>query len=125
MTLNCKKDLIEVNGKSFPCSTSLAMSFIGGKWKTVILFHLKNGKKRYNELRKEMPTVTEHTLSNQLKQLQKDGLISRRVYKEKPPLKVVYQLTAFGLSSIPALDAITNWGNSIATEKGKIIQIAP
>lgn len=124
MDLNCKKDLIEVNEKYFPCGTSLAMSLIGGKWKTVILFHLKKGKQRYNELRKNMPTVTERTLSLQLKQLVKDGLIARKVYTKKPPLKVEYQLTNFGLSCLPVLDAITNWGNTIAKEKGNIIQIS-
>ncbi len=124
MELNCKNNLIEVAGKTFPCGTSLAMSFIGGKWKTVILFHLKDGKKRYNELRKNMPTVTERTLSLQLKQLEKDNMLSRKVYTRKPPLKVEYELTKFGQSFIPILELITDWGNRIAHEKGKIITIS-
>ncbi len=121
--LDCKNNLIQVGDKKFPCGTSLAMSYIGGKWKTVILYHLKDGKKRYNELRKNMPTVTERTLSLQLKQLEKDKMLTRKVYTKKPPLKVEYQLTEFGQSFIPVLDSITSWGNSIATSKGKIVSI--
>ena len=65
-----------------------------------------DGPKRYSELRKEMPGITERTLSLQLKQLEEDKLISRQVYGKKPPIKVVYSLTDFGKSFIPVLDAI-------------------
>jgi len=72
------------------------MGIIGGKWKTVILYHLIPGAKRYHELRKKMPTVTERTLSLQLKTLESDGVVKRKVYTSKPPLKVEYSLTDFG-----------------------------
>ncbi|MEO7214430.1 helix-turn-helix domain-containing protein [Mucilaginibacter sp.] len=98
------------------------MDLVGGKWKAVMLYHLKGDSKRYNELRKEMPGVTERTLSLQLKQLEEDGLILRQVYGEKPPIKVVYSLTDFGKSCIPVLDAITGWGNQIALQKGEFIK---
>ena len=62
--------MLTFKGKEYPCCTSLTMGIIGGKWKTVILYHLIDGEKRYNELRKEMPTVTERTLSLQLKKLE-------------------------------------------------------
>ena len=124
MDLDRKVQMIRVGGKLFPCSTSLTMSFIGGKWKSAILFHLKDGEKRYNELRKEMPTVTERTLSLQLKQMESDGLVSRKVYTKKPPLKVVYKLTSFGEAFIPILESITKIGNEIASEKGEIIQMS-
>lgn len=104
---------IELNGKFYPCTASLAMDFVGGKWKVVILYCLKDGEKRFNELRKEMLSVTEMTLSLQLKQLEKDGLISRKVYGEKPPVKVIYQLTDFGKTFVPVLEAINNWGHLI------------
>lgn len=97
------------------------MDLVGGKWKTVILHHLKDDVKRYNELRKEMSIITEMTLSLQLKQLEKDGLVSRKVYGEKPPIKVVYSLTDFGKSFIPVLDAISKWGNQVVDEKGEFI----
>lgn len=98
------------NGKEYPCCASLTMGLIGGKWKTVILFHLRNGKLRYNELRKEMPTVTERTLSLQLKTLEEDGIIIRKVYTSKPPLKVEYSLTEFGLTLVPLIQSIAEWG---------------
>ncbi|PKH50339.1 transcriptional regulator [Tenacibaculum sp. Bg11-29] len=99
--------------KEYPCCTSLTMGIIGGKWKTVILFHLLEGKLRYNELRKEMPTVTERTLSLQLKTLEEDGIINRKVYTSKPPLKVEYSLTDFGKTLIPLIKAIADWGNNV------------
>lgn len=97
-------------GKEYPCCASLTMGIIGGKWKTVILFHLIDGELRYNELRKEMPTVTERTLSLQLKTLEEDGIIKRTVYTSKPPLKVEYSLTDFGKTLIPLIQSIANWG---------------
>jgi len=99
------------------------MNLVGGKWKAVILYHLKDDVKRYSELRKEMPAITEMTLSLQLKQLENDGLVSRKVYGKKPPLKVVYNLTDFGKSFVPVLEAITEWGNQAANEKGEFINI--
>ena len=111
------RPLIKYNGKVFSCSTSVAMELIGGKWKSVILIYMIDGKKRYNELRKLIPTITERTLSLQLKQLELDGLISRKVYTKKPPLKVEYTLTLFGESLKPILLAIAEWGNSVVKEK--------
>jgi len=81
--------------------------------KTVILYHLIEKKLRYNELRKEMPTVTERTLSLQLKALEEDGLIKRKVYTSKPPLKVEYSLTDFGKTLIPLIQSIADWGDSV------------
>lgn len=107
-------------GKEYSCGASLTMGVIGGKWKSVILYHLKNGKLRYNELRKAMPMVTERTLSLQLQQLQDDGIIERKVYSEKPPLKVEYSLTNLGKTLIPILESIAEWG-FYAVQKEAII----
>lgn len=111
--------MYKFHGKEYPCCTSLTMGIIGGKWKTVILFHLRNEKLRYNQLRKSMPTVTERTLSLQLKALEEDGLIKRKVYTSKPPLKVEYSLTPFGKSSIPLIQAIAEWGDTVAEKYSK------
>jgi DNA-binding HxlR family transcriptional regulator len=119
--VECIGEYVKFNGNSYPCTVSLTMDLVGGKWKAVILYHLKNNPKRYNELRKEMPSITEMTLSLQLKQLERDGLISRSVYGEKPPVKVIYNLTDFGRSFIPVLEAITKWGNGIVAERGEFI----
>ena len=105
--------MYKYNNKSYPCCTSLTMGIIGGKWKTVILYFLINNTLRYNELRKLMPTVTERTLSLQLKKLENDGLIKRKVYTTKPPLKVEYSLTKLGKTLIPVIQAIANWGDNL------------
>lgn len=105
--------MLKFRGSEYPCCASLTMGIIGGKWKTVILFHLMNKKLRYNELRKSMPTVTERTLSLQLKALEEDGLLKRKVYTSKPPLKVEYSLTDFGKTLIPVVQSIADWGDSV------------
>ncbi|MFV9551093.1 winged helix-turn-helix transcriptional regulator [Algibacter sp. PT7-4] len=110
--------MYKFKNKEYPCCASLTMGVIGGKWKTVILYHLMSGTLRYSELRKEMPTVTERTLSLQLKTLEEDGIIKRKVYTTKPPLKVEYSLTNFGKTLIPVVQSIANWG-IFAVEKNK------
>lgn len=122
MKKECTGNYVKVGEKRYPCSVSLAMDLVGGKWKTVILYHLKDGEKRYSELRKELFSVTEMTLSLQLKQLEKDGLVSRNVFGEKPPIKVVYALTEFGKTCIPVLEAITFWGNQIVDTQGEFVE---
>lgn len=124
MALKCVSELYSIDGKLYPCTTSITMDIIGGKWKTVILYHLRDGKKRYNELRKTLPVVTERTLSLQLKQLEEDGVVTRMVYTSKPPLKVEYELTDFGKSLIPLLDAIAQWGEMVADQRADIVKIA-
>lgn len=125
MKTECLSDYVKLNQKIYPCTVSLTMDLIGGKWKAVILYHLKDTPKRYSELRKEMPSVTEMTLSLQLKQLEKDGMVSRKVYGKKPPIKVIYKLTELGKSFVPILEAITQWGNELVIQKGEFIQEQP
>lgn len=100
------------NGKEYPCLATLTMGIIGGKWNTAILYNLKDNTLRYNELRKKMPTATERTLSLQLKTLAKDGIINRKVYYSKPPLKVEYSLTEFG-KTLVLLESIVDWGKYV------------
>ena len=113
--------MYKFKGKEYPCCASLTMGIIGGKWKTVILYHLIDGTLRYNELRKEMPTVTERTLSLQLKTLEDDGIVKRKVYTSKPPLKVEYSLTDLGKTLIPLITSIADWGVYVVEEKGGIV----
>lgn len=117
-----KRPMIEMKGKTFGCPASVSMEMIGGKWKSVILSHLIDGKKRYNELRKEIPLLNERTLSMQLKNLEADGLISRKAYYKKPPLKVEYALTDLGKTLIPLLEMTIEWGIMITKEKGKFLE---
>lgn len=122
MKAECIGDYVKLKGKIYPCTVSLTMDLVGGKWKAVILYHLMDQPKRYNELRKEMPAITEMTLSLQLKQLEKDGLVQRKVYGKKPPVKVVYSLTDLGKTLVPLLEAITQWGNQVVSDSGEFIK---
>jgi DNA-binding HxlR family transcriptional regulator len=112
--------MYSINGKEYPCCTSVTMGIIGGKWKSVILYHLIENTLRYNELRNKIPNVTERTLSLQLKDLDADGIIKRKVYTTKPPLKVEYSLTDFGKTLIPLLQSIANWGDLVVVKYSKI-----
>ncbi|AKQ44728.1 hypothetical protein TH63_02365 [Rufibacter radiotolerans] len=114
--------VIEIDQQQFHCAMDVTMHFIGGKWKTVVLWYLRNDKKRFSELKALMPQITEKMLSIQLKQLEADGLIKRKVYTSKPPLKVEYSLTDFGTSLIPLLNEIASWGRKTGNEKGKIVK---
>lgn len=114
-------ELYRLNGKIYPCSTTVTMDFIGGKWKTVILWYLAISPHRYSELRKKLMMVTERTLSLQLKQLESDGLVSRKVYIKKAPMKVEYSLTEFGKSLIPLLNVLSDWGERVVIEKGEVV----
>ncbi|MDR6158768.1 DNA-binding HxlR family transcriptional regulator [Chryseobacterium sp. SLBN-27] len=112
--------MYSIDNKEYPCCTTVTMKFIGGKWKAVILHYLTAGAKRYNELRKLIPTITERTLSLQLKQLEEDGIVDRKVYTEKPPLMVEYTLTEFGKTLLPVLKEITKWGESAVKNSAKV-----
>ncbi|MDO4642065.1 MAG: helix-turn-helix domain-containing protein [Neisseria sp.] len=118
MKTECLSDFVDFGGKTYPCPISVAMDLIGGKWKAVILYHLQDEPRRFGELRAALISVTEAILSRQLKQLELDGLISRQVFGDKPPLKTQYELTAFGRSCLPVLAAITDWGNEVVTARG-------
>lgn len=119
MKIECTSDFVSLNGKSYPCPISVAMDLVGGKWKAVILYHLQYGPTRFSELRRALISPTETVLSNQLKQLEKDGLVRRQVYGDKPPVRTLYSLTDFGRTFLPALEAITRWGNRVVTEYGE------
>lgn len=97
------------------------MNYIGGKWKTVVLWYLKKEKKRFNELKKLIPNITEKMLSLQLKDLESDGIVKRKIYPEVPP-KVEYSLTDFGKTLIPMLEEIALWGRSLAETNGKLVE---
>jgi len=96
------KDLIN-------CPAERAIYFLGGKWKIRILFTLFNNRKvRFNELKKVLKTITQQMLSKQLKELETDGIVNRKVHQVVPP-KVEYSLTEFGLSVIPILKSFSDW----------------
>ncbi|MGL4401070.1 MAG: winged helix-turn-helix transcriptional regulator [Luteolibacter sp.] len=86
-----------------------ALKMLEGRWKFLILFQLFGGQvKRFSELEKAIPAVTQKMLTQQLRQLEKDGIVHRAIYPEVPP-KVEYSLTEWGQSLCPVLDALLNW----------------
>jgi DNA-binding HxlR family transcriptional regulator len=93
----------------FGCSVEAAIEAIGGKWKGIILFHLTNETKRFNELKRLMPSVTQRMLTKQLRELESDGIVNRHIYAEVPP-KVEYSLTDFGKTLLPILKELEIWG---------------
>ena len=91
------------------CPAERAIYFLGGKWKIRILFTLfQNKMVRFNELKKVLKTITQQMLSKQLKELETDGIVNRKVHQVVPP-KVEYSLTEFGLSVIPILKSFSDW----------------
>lgn len=107
----------EINELKFHCEMDVAMHYLGGKWKTVVLWYLIEDKKRFNEIKKLIPNITEKMLSIQLKSLEEDGIIKKEVFNIKPPLKVEYSLTDFGKTLIPLLNYLVTWGRFVVKEK--------
>lgn len=97
--------------RKYNCPVEYTLSIIGGKWKTVILWHLSNNEiLRYGELKRLVNGITHKTLSTQLKELEADGLINRKEYYQIPP-KVEYSLTEKGKGLMPILRALCEWGS--------------
>lgn len=104
------------------CSVEAAIGILDGKWKSVILWHLLMDKVlRFGEIKKNMPLVTQRTLTNQLRELEQDGLIHRKVYAQVPP-KVEYRLSELGYSLEPILRALKHWGDEHIDLYGKVIE---
>ena len=93
------------------CGVQTTLSVIEGHWKLPILFRLLNGTQRFGELRKHLPVATQRMLTLHLRELERDGLIHREVYREIPP-KVEYSLTEMGRSLEPLLRFMSQWGHA-------------
>lgn len=91
------------------CPVEITLDILGGKWKGLILYRLLDGKKRFGELKKLLPKVTQRTLTLQLRELEQDGIVIRHVYAEVPP-KVEYSLSPLGVSIKPIIVAMHDWG---------------
>lgn len=92
------------------CPVEAALEVIGGKWKGVTLFHLMQGTKRFNELQREIGSVTQRMLTKQLRELEESGIVNRKIYAVVPP-KVEYSLTEKGRTLEPILLALRAWGD--------------
>jgi len=97
--------------KHYRCGVAVTLEVIGGKWKSLILWHLKNKTLRFSQLQRRLTKVTQKMLTQQLRDLERDGLVHRQVYAEVPP-RVEYSLTDRGLSVIPILDQMCVWGQN-------------
>jgi len=95
--------------KEYECGLEAALDVIGGKWKVLIMWPLKNGASRFGELKREVPGISEKMLIQSLKEMERDGIVLRQDFKEVPP-RVEYSLTEFGRSLCDALLPLCLWG---------------
>lgn len=98
-----------MTNNSHICPVTITQNVLMGKWKLTILWILHNKTRRFNELEKLIPSISHGVLAQQLRELERDGVIHREVYGEVPP-KVEYSLTEIGVSFIPVMSQIMEWG---------------
>ena len=122
MIIEGKEMIFRINGEVHHCAMDVTMNYIGGKWKTVVLWYLRKEPKRFSELKRHIPGITEKMLSLQLKQLETDGLVSRKIFAEVPP-RVEYFLTEEGKTLIPLLEEIAKWGRYMGKKYGKMEEV--
>ena len=103
--------MIQLNNKQYHCNIEVIVDVIGGKWKMLILWNLRDGVKRFNELRRLIPESTQKMVTAQLRELEQDGIVSRKVYAQVPP-KVEYSLTKYGQSLKPFIELSCRLGNT-------------
>lgn len=95
--------------KEYSCPVELTLDMIGGKWKALILWQLKDTTLRFSALKRLIPGITQKMLTQQLRELEENGLVSRKIYAEVPP-RVEYSLTSYGKSLEPLLLLMCRWG---------------
>lgn len=103
------KRLVENPKKTISCEVEATLQIIGGRWKVLIIRELLLGVRRFGELQRALPGVTQKMLTQQLREMEQDGIVHRKVYAEVPP-KVEYSLTSLGESLQPILEAMHEWG---------------
>lgn len=111
-----------MKAKETSCPAEFTLSMIGGRWKIPLIFHLLAGPKRFSELARALRGVTQKMLTQQLREMERDGLVERKVYAQVPP-RVEYALTPLGRSLQPVVDAMCQWGEAHgAPTKGPELQ---
>jgi len=105
------------------CPVQKALAVIGGKWKVSILYYLMDETRRFGTLKRMIPKVTQKMLTQQLRELEKDGLVHRKVYAEVPP-RVEYSLTPFGKTLAPVLDTVCDWGRALEAHRPTVAATA-
>jgi DNA-binding HxlR family transcriptional regulator len=100
------------------CPVTLCLKVIGGKWKPVIIFLVKNKVNRFGALQRAIPAITKQMLTSQLRDLEMDGVIDRKIFTEVPP-KVEYSLTGFGETLLPIIEKMKDWGEFASKSNSK------
>jgi DNA-binding HxlR family transcriptional regulator len=106
---------------TYHCEIEAAFAIVGGKWKARIIWHIGDGKPRFNELRDTLENVSPRMLSKQLRELEEDGLVIRTQHPEIPP-RVEYRLTDAGKAFIPILESISSWVTEYCPDTAKMIE---
>lgn len=106
--------MIKFGNSEYYCHMELTLDIIGGKWKSLILWHIGEDIMRFCELKKSLPKITQKMLTQQLRELEKDGLVKRFIYTQVPP-KVEYSLTDAGKTILPVLNVMSQWGFDYAS----------
>jgi DNA-binding HxlR family transcriptional regulator len=101
------------------CPVEATLGLIDGKWKPMILLQLKSGPRRFNELRRLLPHVTQRMMTLQLRALERDGVIWRKDFQENPP-RVEYGFTEKGLTLSPILEALEHWGEVLRPQNASL-----
>lgn len=106
----------KVSCSNYRCEIEITLEVIGGKWKALLLWNLGNYEViRFNEFRRIIPEITQKMLTQQLRSLEEDGLINRKVYNQVPPM-VEYSLSETGKKLMPILEAMDDWGKEYVEE---------
>jgi DNA-binding HxlR family transcriptional regulator len=95
--------------QQFDCPVNAALHVIGGRWKILVIYHLFGGIARFNELQRAMGAISKRVLTHQLRQLEQDGIVARKVHDQSPP-RVEYSLTDFGRTLEPMMAQLCEWG---------------
>ncbi|RXZ83535.1 transcriptional regulator [Paenibacillaceae bacterium] len=111
MTITLREEVKgRLRNNDFNCEKEITLSIISGKWKAVILWHLGfEGPHRFGELQRLFTNLSNRILTKQLRELEHDGIICRKIYSEVPP-RVEYRMTALGITILPIVDALFQWG---------------
>lgn len=113
----------EIGNATASCPVETTLKVIGGKWKVLIIYFLLEDTKRFGELARCLGRISPRTLSQQLRELEEDGIVTRKDYGEIPP-KVEYTLSSLGCTLSPILYAMADWGAVLEVKQGKTKRIS-
>ena len=112
------KNLSIEESPEYTCGVTTTLELIGGKWKGIILWHLSLKTLRFSQLRRRLSGVTQKMLTQQLRELERDGLVHREVFAEVPP-RVEYSMTPTGQTLKPVLQLMCDWGKTVEVDRKK------